>query len=59
MSALQLCQLRTGQFNQRLDRRGIELEPAAGGGKQFRQRARAAERERFFVVVQRLCLVAF
>src|SRR5665213_2735920 len=46
------------QLNQWPDRRGIELKLAARRRKQFRQRTRAAEREGFFVIVQRLRLVA-
>jgi hypothetical protein len=36
-----------------------EIKLAASGLKQFRQRLRTAEREGFFVVGQRLALVAF
>ena len=47
------------QFNQLFERGRIELERAAGGGEQFRQRPRTAQPERPFVIVQRLHLVAF
>src|SRR5882724_7605163 len=54
---LKLFQFRPGQFNQRPDRRRIELKLAARSREQFRQRTRAAQREGFFVIAQRLHLV--
>src|ERR1019366_4087042 len=54
---LQFFQFISRQLNQRPDGRGIKLKFTARRRKQFRQRSRAAEREGFFVIVQRLHLV--
>jgi len=57
-ACLKFFQFFLHQFNQRPDGCGIKFKLATGGRKQFRQRPRTAQRQGFFVVGQRLHLVA-
>src|SRR5579884_966587 len=58
-ASVQFRKFRPHQIDQRLHRGLAEFKPTTSRAEEFRQRTRTAQCERAFVIVQRLCFVAF